>query len=112
MEAFFAADAGLEWALYWDIQRRGDDKFRGSDSTISCLGSSIPVDVTGNRATFDIRDTTLDVCASVEVRINGLETEVFSRGFNTCATSDPGRIERGLRAEYYSYQLLFIVGKV
>ncbi|MEX0910040.1 MAG: hypothetical protein WDZ75_01965 [Candidatus Paceibacterota bacterium] len=105
MEAFFAADAGLECALYWDIEQRDSNDNSnlrsGFSETITCLGSSINVTPDGNDgSSFSVRDTARGVCADVEVEINGLVTTVQSRGFNTCDTSDPGRIERGLQATY------------
>lgn len=100
MEAFFAADAGLECALYWDLERRTDMVFRpNTGQTISCLGlSNIPVTQTGSVASFSINNN--GICAEVSVEVVGLQTEVQSRGFNTCTASDPGRIERGLEARY------------
>ena len=110
MEAFFAADAGIECALYWDIKERaadGSSKFRLSSGgasgggSIECLG--LPVSVTsGSSDSTLFRINGNGVCADVTVTItnSGLNTVVQSRGFNTCDTSDPGRIERGLRATY------------
>jgi hypothetical protein len=99
MEAFFAADAGLECALYWDIKERPQNKFRSSPGPISCLGFSIPVTGVGSIASFSIKDSARDVCADVTVSINGLNTTVSSRGYNTCI-SDRRRVERGLEASY------------
>lgn len=102
MEAFFAADAGLECALYWDINQRTPSNTSilrtGSGGIISCLNSNITVSRSGSIASFDINRE--GICASVVVTVSGLNTTVQSRGFNTCDTSDPGRIERGLEARY------------
>lgn len=112
MEAFYAADAGLECALYWDIRNRDDDIFRRptdpvrTNGQIRCLDDTI--DFTGRNFgsyrtyTFSVRDDTMgrDLCADIEIQITGLNTEVYSRGYNTCNPGDPERIERGLRAEY------------
>ncbi|MEX0933126.1 MAG: hypothetical protein WDZ74_00085 [Candidatus Paceibacterota bacterium] len=101
MEAFFAADAGLECALYWDIKQRPSNTFRPGSGNISCLDSTISVASDGSGgASFEIRDSVRDVCADVTVRVSGLNTTVSSRGYNTCISSDPGRVERGLEARY------------
>jgi len=105
MEAFFAADAGLECALYWDIRERnlvtGISSLRpGGSGNISCLDSSITVTSIGQVARFGVRNRARDLCADVMVTVTGLDTEVQSRGYNTCDENDPKRIERGLEARY------------
>lgn len=110
MEAFYAADAGLECALYWDIHERGRNMFPRNNSgvigDIECLGSGAvrnksAINVGSRRIySFDIRQSGGNVCATVEVEIDGLNTIARSRGYNTCNSRDPERIERGLHAEY------------
>ena len=53
----------------------------------------------------DIEGDKLDYCADVLVKkyiTNGLvsKTEIESRGYNTCDTNNPRRIERGLKIDY------------
>jgi hypothetical protein len=104
MEAFFAADAGLECALYWDIKERAANGRSvlnyGSGGTISCLDPSITVSRSGQVASFSLRNVARDLCSDVTVTVAGLTTTVSSRGYNTCDETDPGRIERGLEARY------------
>lgn len=105
MRAFFAARSGLECALYWDIRHRtadGASPFRTgtgggySTDTITCLGLSVTVIGSGTVRQFIVNNGV--ICASVEVQLFGLETEVRSSGFSVC--SPMGDVERGLSARY------------
>lgn len=104
MEAFFAADAGLECALYWDIHERSGDYFPRSTSPakrIECFGNNLTPSSSGssNNRTYHF-SLSGDICVDVTLVTDNLKTSVKSRGFNTCDTTDPGRIERGLEAMY------------
>jgi hypothetical protein len=123
--AFYAADAGIECAVYWDSK---SDKFATSTpgSPISCVGLNIAGDGSvgsdsisgtstitrigggGNANPTSVFGFTLNQgsnpvssCAIVTVtkNTNGT-TYVKSRGYNTCDTSNPRRLERGIEMTY------------
>lgn len=120
--AFYAADAGLECAIYWD-SRFDPSKFATSTSgsPITCSGNSItsgsaiPGTTTttliggggnGNPTSvfyFNLNHgvNPLPFCAIVTVtkNTNGT-TYIKSRGYNTCSTSDARRVERGIEVTY------------
>ncbi len=109
MEAFFAADAGIECALFADIASRDQEIFPRENAPMknsftSCAGYS----VSGRRSSgaypnrdysFDIRNNTSDTCASILVEVRGPDTTVKATGYNTCDTG-AGRVERGLEVRY------------
>ena len=122
--AFYAADAGLECALYWDSKfdsfatstsgniitcagnnmsgngSSGSDAIMGT-STLTRIGgggSSNPTSVFGfimNTGSNPVSHCTI---VTVTKNTNGT-TYVKSRGYNTCA-SNPRRIERGIEVTY------------
>lgn len=102
--AFYAADTALECALYWD-QKQGAFSFTTPASSITCNTQSITLTTSANAST---RTTTLQVpCtgggtrASVTVYKNSSgSTAIYSNGYSSCSTSDPRRIERGLKVTY------------
>jgi hypothetical protein len=126
--AFYAADAGMECALYWDFKFVGGDPLvrsvfpTSSDSTLLPSGSSIdcvnndissnwgytPPLPTGDEATttfsLNLGDPTTDndECVIVTVAKFGspTRTKVEARGRNSCDTTNPRRVERALRAIY------------
>ncbi len=123
--AFYAADAGLECALYWDSKM---DSFStttlGSPRTISCAGQSISgtgASLYGTTTTSRIgaggdtnptsvfsflltSSNTSSSCAVVTVYKyysgSNLRTVIKSRGYNTCDMGNPRRLERGLEVSY------------
>lgn len=120
--AFYAADAGIECAEYWD-SRPNTSKFdiSVSGSPISCGGSSmstgqaIPgigtVTLIGgggasNRTsifgfTLNQGSNPVSSCAVVSVTKNADGTTyIESRGYNTCDTTSPRRVERGIDVTY------------
>lgn len=123
--AFYNADSGIECALYYEYNGdRGDGKpfFPSTDPTvlpsadsIVCAGKSpqyVTAELSGatTTTTFFINDPdncvkedpTFEVRVSRSLREDGFSTDVFieSRGYNTCDTSNPRRIERGLYAQF------------
>lgn len=106
--AFFASDSGIECALYWD----GTPDAFSLDSIltdISCAGATVPL--TSNYDGINILTTTFSVpfgagaaspCADVLVTkyIAERQTTIESRGYNTCVTTNPRRIERAIRVRY------------
>ena len=115
--AFYAADTGIECALYWDS--RGE-YFAESNKTdepqeIYCNGQ----DVTDNeywkwdhvynnnnrgRTFFGFEMFPLDEkrndCVIVVVKKENGNTVIESRGYNTCVTTSARRLERALRVTY------------
>lgn len=117
--AFYAADAGMECALYWD-ESTADGVFDigASGGTISCMESSINIPAVSAGATreFEISwggGATPPVCAIVSVKKDDSTsgagcpagvvcTTVVSSGYNRAcsALSDPRTVERRLRTRY------------
>jgi hypothetical protein len=137
--AFYAADAGLECALYWDsrypIPMTSPTQYTSAFATsttlpptprtINCAGLSLK---TGDPVPGDTSDSTLigggdsnptsifgfvmsqgsnsvPHCAIVTVKKyydvdSRLWTYVKSRGYNTCDTTNPRRVERGIEVTY------------
>lgn len=106
--AFYASDTGIECALYWD----GEPDAFALDSElpqISCGGASVPLvsDYDGINivsTTFSISlgagDTSPCADVLVEKHIAERQTIIESRGYNTCVTTNPRRIERAIRVQY------------
>ncbi len=112
--AFFAADTGIECALYWDFRVRGlfPSSNKGSAPTpIDCNGNAnTVVSVSAQSSTAATSTFTLNFtqgsdpagCALVSVgkTVFG-STIIESRGRNECGlTQNPARVERALRARY------------
>lgn len=113
-EAFYAADTGLECALYWDAIQGA---FVGNTSgyEIFCDGegeslNQIPLNTTGETPDIEFGDESSppnsEYCFTVKIYKTynagtGItSTRVLSRGYNNCNTSDPRRLERALEANY------------
>lgn len=106
--AFYAADTGMECALFWDVKNpSGQSAFATTTgSTIFCNqdgnnpgnqwvvgGSAVSII---NRINF-LPDT---YCAIVTVTKSGNTTTIESKGYNTCDPANPRRVERAVRASY------------
>lgn len=111
--AFYAADAGMECALYWDVKNPlGYSAFSTSTgSNITCNGSAnLPVGGGTDSAptsTFSFTFSPDPYCATVAVNkkyvppgSGVLVTTIESKGYNTCDASNPRRVERAVRAKY------------
>ena len=120
--AFYAADAGMECALYWDKNSRFD--IATSASSIQCMGSNIAITgggSSGNTQQFQVEwGSGQIICAKLGVTKyhsttqslamlggqtcpqNATCTIVESRGYNaSCALlNSPRVVERALRANY------------
>ena len=104
--AFYAADTGMECALYWDVQNpAGFSAFSTSTgSQIFCNNSaSLPVGGS-SQSTFTFTLSPNPSCAIVMVNKayqgGRLVTTIESRGYNTCDTLNLRRVERAVRAVY------------
>lgn len=112
--AFYAADGGMECALYWDIQQ---DAFATSSlvrlNEITCAEhSNIDVsysDLGGGSGessfNFSFGSDIGDPCAEVKVTkdlnaFGEITTEIISRGRNSCDTDNSRRVERAWRVTY------------
>lgn len=110
--AFYAADTGIECALYWDVQNpAGTSAFATSTgSTIDCnkdtnnSGNQWSVGGSGTSVINRIDFLPDPYCAIVTVTkayvSNVLKTTIESKGYNTCDLSNPRRVERAVRATY------------
>ena len=94
--AFYAADSGIECAIFWDIER---DAFAttSSNSTIECDSDSRNFNPSGGftRFTIPFDDGS---CATVEVT-KSITTTIISQGQNICESSSK-TVQRGLRVSY------------
>jgi len=121
--AFYAADAGIECVLYWDSKFEPSKFATSTAGTITCAtqtistgSQTVPTNPTqssrvggggaGNPTSifyFNLNQGTnpTSACAIVSVtkNINGT-TFIRSRGYNTCDTTNPRRVERGIEVTY------------
>jgi hypothetical protein len=104
--AFFAADTGIECALYWDSRQ---DAFSTSSvaSEVFCgvASSTLTRVLTGTTLTtsfsFSLGASTLSQCADVVVtREQPKHTTIESYGYNNCVSENPLRLERAIRVTY------------
>lgn len=101
--AFYAADTGIECALYWDVNDpSGVSAFSTSSiSQIQCGGSTFDVGGTEESIFGPITFSSDPYCAYVTViKDDDGSTTIESRGYNTCDTSNRRRVERAIRAKY------------
>jgi len=111
--AFYAADTGLECALFWDVANPAGVSAFATSTTfdITCNGQDID-NVGGSGVVedgFAITEFTFDFppdefCSIVKVHKRMDEstpsTKIESFGYNTCDTSNSRRVERAVRATY------------
>lgn len=107
--AFYAADSGIECALYWDYQRSAFST--SSPTQPECGGSpvggyEVSFDAGSGTYTttfnFSLGESETDPCVSVEVsRLeNPTRTTLTAAGYNTCVTTSPRRLERSIQVRY------------
>lgn len=98
--AFYAADAGVECALYWDIAK---DMFTtsGPANTITCNGQSFSVGG-GLTSTFTVTYGSVPRCAEVTLTktLSPVATKIESRGSNKCDVNAFNRVERAIVVNY------------
>ncbi|HEX2792461.1 MAG TPA: hypothetical protein VHO23_01980 [Candidatus Paceibacterota bacterium] len=103
--AFYAADAGLECALYWD-QQQGAFSYSTPLSSINCGSRAIAVtsSVSGSTRTSSFSMTCPDGTGTrasiVAYKTSAGATALYSSGYSSCSTSDPRRVERGLKVTF------------
>lgn len=113
--AFYAADSGLECALYWDLVGYvfDGDLDNDPDSNPRCNGQSLDLSdvfMEGDTTTYRfVVNLSSPACANVFVYKRSVtdaegntstRTHVQSRGYNTCNVDDPRRLERGVESRY------------
>ncbi len=110
--AFYAADTGLECALYWDTKNpSGESAFNITTGVpIECnrdpVNAAVPPGnqwVVGGSSVSSFTMTFLPepYCATVTVTKNlDGTTQIESKGYNTCDPNSPRRVERAVRATY------------
>jgi len=107
--AFYAADTGIECALFWDVKNpSGASAFSTSTgSTIFCnkdANNSGNQWVVGGSYTSVINRINFlpDPYCTIVTVTKGLDgsTRIESKGYNTCDPSNPRRVERAVRAIY------------
>ena len=123
--AFYAADAGLECALYWDIKYTGSANFSSGSvfatstdsqppsSNVICNGIDIAAEPwtivtapTAATTTFTLTFAPQPYCVRVWTEkwkntLGSVSTRVTARGYNNgCDTGAPNRIERALVSSY------------
>lgn len=108
--AFYAADSGIECALYWDVKNpAGYSAFSTSTgSLIFCNQDGAnnpnptPAVVGGNyQSTFTLTFLPDPYCAVVTViKDDNNTTSIESKGYNTCAGANGRRVERAVRVTY------------
>jgi len=94
--AFYAADSGIECALFWDIQNNSFST--SSTSDITCNDDSFSVGGASGLSEFTINFAD-GSCAEVEV-IKNSETAITSLGKNICQAGSAKTLQRGLRVNY------------
>lgn len=95
--ALYAADSGIECALYWDIKQQAFST--STSNSINCAGSGFVVGGS-SLSTFDL-NLPNDSCAHVRVQKTGLATAVTSLGENiSCGSASSRTVQRGLEVKY------------
>lgn len=107
--AFYAADSGVECALYWDSKH--DAFSTTSPQQPQCAGAPVtnynvsydsPTDTYTTTFSFSLGTGLTDPCSDVTLtrRTNPTRTTLQAAGYNTCVTTNPRRIERSIKVEY------------
>ena len=107
--AFYAADTGMECALFWDVKNpSGESAFATSTgSTIYCNKDESNQGnewVVGGNSISTINSITFfpePYCTKVVVtKSDDGTTKIESLGYNSCDLTNPRRVERAVRASY------------
>jgi type II secretory pathway pseudopilin PulG len=108
--AYFAAESGLDCALYWDISRSDVDPAVFATSTaqtFDCNTSSFNKPANVNSFTFNIPYIQTSSCAEVTVSkiddmSGGTQTEIISKGYSNCSgnTKSASSLERAVKVQY------------
>ena len=117
-EAFFAANSGIECALFWDLKKGIFTPDTGGP--VTCNENTRNTQVDDNGDTWDLSfplafplfggsnpddpcfiiDTVSKAIEEEDGQVVSIVTEIIVKGYNTCDTESPRRLERALRIEY------------
>lgn len=101
--AFYAADTGVECALYYDTKQDAFNPASGITS-IDCGGGAINFSQNGGVTlvqNIQLTGSNSGPCADVTVTKDASGgTVIEARGHNTCVTTSPTLVERGLKVTY------------
>ena len=113
--AFYAADTGIECALYWDYTQNAFSS-TSPITQVSCANDTVtmtrtytpnPPDNPGHPrevTTFSFSYNGGTTAPCVDVRVTKdyypTQTTLESYGHNTCVLTDPARLERAIRVRY------------
>lgn len=100
--AFYAADSGVECALYWDVKGvNGVSAFSTTtSSTINCNSQNFSNMGGAPSSIFTLNFPPDPYCAVLTVTKTGNTTKIESLGYNTCDITNPRRVERAVRVSY------------
>lgn len=97
--AFFAADSGVECALYWDVKQNAFAT-SSTSSTINCADSVITFNPSSGISEFDLNFAN---GAFSHVKVDKTApplTAIIANGRNSSDLTNPRRVERGLKVTY------------
>ena len=95
--ALYAADSGIECALFWDIKQQAFST--STSNSINCAGNTVFVGGS-TLSTFDL-NLSNNSCAHVRLQKTGSETIITSLGENiACGLTGPRTVQRGLEVKY------------
>ena len=109
--AFFAADTGIECALYWDTKQNAFAT-TSALTQVACGGGLADLTRTSGGTllrptyttafSFPLNGGVANPCITVTVTktFYPTETVIASQGYNTCVTTNPLRLERAIRVQY------------
>ncbi|MES3005214.1 MAG: hypothetical protein V4690_03885 [Patescibacteria group bacterium] len=114
--AFYAADAGTECAVYWDLVNSEESPFATDAvaASINCNGQTITTGSQTDISTIPTQSSRIGGAATSTFQLNftkgcvivrvgkhsGNMTIIDSRGYNTCDINSPRRFERGVTLTY------------
>ncbi len=104
--SFYAADSGIECAIYWDLHYAGGTQSAfatSSPGSIRCNNQTVATGGGGSGSPTSTFTITLSKgCAIVSVtKFNNGDTTINSRGYNdSCSGGSSRRFERGIIVTY------------
>ena len=93
--AFATADAGLECAMFWDLHSAAAPNY--------CFGAVIPWTAGAATVPAGVNMNIANGCVNIVIDKNIVTstTTIRARGYNdACGSTNPRRVERGLRIDY------------
>lgn len=102
-KAFYAADGGVECALFWDIKHNAFST-TSPLSSINCAEQDADVNTIAGISSFSL-NFSIGSCADVIIdKSSEPDTVIRSMGHNTCESGRPDRVERALEVTYEDYR--------